>query len=146
MKILFFTFIIFCFMSCDKDDEKIYLNVTDIELIDIGQVNSDLEFNAVPVKNGLQRCRIKTIGIKKENSIETLTACIQGKDLKINVVATPHDFDCNDESCLTMHELFFNLELPKESGEYNVILRINGGVGPGAEFKYKFLPYDGPSI
>lgn len=125
-------------VSCKQDDETVTFDVSNIRLIDVGQITHKFSFDATIVGDSTCECIIRTINIKKGDSIASLNAFIKGNDLHIDIVSSPYDFDCNEDSCFTVHDLYFDLNLLNQK-EYDVTLSINNGCAEGGcpyDFKY----------
>ncbi|MCL1938777.1 MAG: hypothetical protein FWF52_10320 [Candidatus Azobacteroides sp.] len=113
--------------SCSNDngkEEKIYLEVTDITLKDIGKKPSEFEFDIESINDSIQKCIMRTRAIKKNDNVESIKAFIQGKNLNIDVISYPYDFECDNDSCFTVHDVSFNL-IGLNKGYYNVYTRVN---------------------
>jgi hypothetical protein len=120
--------------SCSHDnEEKIFLEVSDISLKDLGKnPPHEFKFDMESINGNVQRCAIRTSAIKKNDNIESIEAFVQGNKLSISVTSYPNDFDWDDTD-LTMHELSFNLT-GINKGSYNVRTRINNN---DIDFHYK---------
>jgi hypothetical protein len=114
--------------SCKENEEDTTsLDVSNINLIDVGHGTSGFDFEAHSVGDSLCECMIRVRNIKKGDSIATFNALLKGNDLTIDIVSSPYDFECNDDSCFTVHELYFNLNIvPKE---YSIFLNVNNICG-----------------
>ncbi|GHT60769.1 hypothetical protein AGMMS50239_10350 [Bacteroidia bacterium] len=116
---------LFLVNSCsDDDEEKIHLEVADIHLKDIGRISAKFEFDITSICDSVKKCTMRTHAIKKNDSIKSIEASIQGNNLNIDVISYPFDFDCADDSCFTVHDISFNL-VGINKGSYNVCARIN---------------------
>lgn len=116
---------LFSVSSCHHDDEReIYLDVADIGLVDIGRIPYEFEFSTETINDNAQRCKIRTRLIKKNDQIKSIKAVVKGNDLTIDVISYPFDFECNEDSCFTVHEVNFDL-IGIKKGTYNVLTRIN---------------------
>lgn len=111
-------------VSCNKEEEIVPLHVSSIRLIDAGQITHNYSFNAAIVGDSTCECKISTVLIKKGDSIATISAFVQGKELHIDITSSPYDFDCNEDSCFTVHDVYFNLNLVNQK-EYYVTPMIN---------------------
>lgn len=136
-KILFILSICFFISCCENEDEITYLDISDVEFIDLGKIPFESSFIAIPNRNGFQECTIRTIGIKKNDNLRSAKAYIKTKSNKlyIDIDSSPHDFDCISDSCFTVHDIKFNL-YGQRSKEYTIIIGINNIYGKG--FKYFF--------
>ena len=126
-KIYFHLILLFLFFvsSCSKkEDEKIYLKISDVVLNDIGRISSNFKFDIMPINDSIKRCTIITRAIQKNDSIKSIEAFIQGNDLNISVISYPNNFDCDDDSCYTVHELSFNV-ICINKGNYDVYSIVN---------------------
>jgi len=124
--------------SCTDEDEKILLNISDIQLNDIGIVHCEFNFDAIPSENSIQKCMVRTGNVKKNDNIKYINGFIQGNKILIDIVSFPYDFDCNDDSCFTVHEVLFNLN-NVNSTSYNIDVRVNF-VSTGS-FNFQFKPF-----
>ena len=125
-KLLALFLIIFC-LSCSNEDETVTLDVSNIKLIDVGQITYNYSFDATFVGDSTCECKIRTVNIKKGDSIASLDAFLKESELYINIISSPYDFDCNLDSCFTVHDLYFDLNLLNQK-EYYVTLSINNGI------------------
>jgi hypothetical protein len=126
-KIYFIVIIVTLFLvdSCYHDEEeKVYLEVADSNLKDIGRISSEFEFDIKSINDTVKKCTMRTRAIKKNDNIESIKVFIQGKNLNIDVISYPFDFDCADDSCFTVHDVSFNL-IGINKGSYNVCTRVN---------------------
>ncbi len=114
-------------VSCKKEVETVNLEVSNIRLVDVGQVNDyNYSVDAAIVGDSTCECKIRTIIIKKGDSIASLNAYTKDNELHIDITSSPFDFDCNEDSCFTYHDLYFNLNLVNKK-EYYVNPWINNG-------------------
>ncbi|WP_297101559.1 hypothetical protein [uncultured Draconibacterium sp.] len=127
MKKLLALFLFIFSLSCSNEDETVTLDVSSIKLMDVGQITYDYSFDATFVGDSTCECKIRTINIKKGDTIASLDAFVKGSELFIDIISSPYDFDCNLDSCLTVHDLYFNLNLLNQK-EYYVTLSINNGI------------------
>ncbi|MBK5215873.1 MAG: hypothetical protein JJE53_03670 [Candidatus Pacebacteria bacterium] len=126
MKNLLLSFLLIIFsVSCTQEDETVTLDVSNIRIIDVGQIAHDYSFDAAIVGDSTCECKISTVLIKKGDSIATLSAFVKGNELHIDIISSPYDFDCNEDSCFTVHDIYFNLNLVNQK-EYYVTPMING--------------------
>lgn len=126
-KIYLFVIIVHLFFvsSCSNDDDKkVYLEVADIHLKDIGRIPAKFEFDIESVNDSVKKCTIITRAIKKNDTIESIKIVMQGKELNIDIISNPYDFDCADDSCFTAHSLNFNI-IYLNKGYYNICTRVN---------------------
>ncbi|MDR0614044.1 MAG: hypothetical protein LBG45_11395 [Dysgonamonadaceae bacterium] len=137
MKNLLLLFILFV-SSCNNDDELMPLHITDIQLTDVGQIHYEFSFDAAPGENGTQKCTVKTLNIKKNDTIKYIDGFIQGEKINIDIVSAPYDFDCNEDSCFTVHNVSFGLNGLKTK-EYNINIRVN--MTSMGNFNYQFKPF-----
>ncbi len=135
MKKLIIILLTFVFISCNDDNEKIILNVSDIKLTDVGQVHYEFNFEATYLNDNIQKCYVRTNLIKKNDTIKYIEALVQGNNLNINIVSSPYDFDCNSEECLSIHDVEFNL-IGLEKGNYVIDVGVNHG--HDKKFNYTF--------
>lgn len=113
--------------SCVEEEEIITLDVSQIKLVDRGRISHQFSFEGEIVGDSITAVRIRTMMIKKGDSINYINASLTGKDLRIDIASTPYDFYCNEDTCFTVHDVYFNLNLAKIE-KYDIDLRINNGV------------------
>ncbi|MDR0613348.1 MAG: hypothetical protein LBG45_07725 [Dysgonamonadaceae bacterium] len=121
------TVALFLASSCSNDDEekKVYLEVTGINLIDIGKIKPfEFLFEIESINDDTVKCTMRTRLIKKNDNLESIEVFTQGNNLNIVVTSYPFDFDCADAGCFTAHDLSFNLTDIKK-GSYNVCTVVN---------------------
>ncbi len=136
MKSLLLFLMVLFLVSCDNDDERIPLNITDIQLTDMGQIHYEFNFDAAPGENGIQKCIIRTVNIKKNDSIKFIEGFVQGNKINIDIVSSPYDFDCDLDTCLTVHDLRFNLNGLKAK-EYNLNIWVNYSHVYNSNYQFK---------
>ena len=123
--------------SCDKEEnEKIQLNITNVELIDVGKIHYEFNFQSVLKENindnNVYKCIIRTLDITKGDSIKSIDAYIKGDELTIYVNSYPNNFfdcfdescNCFDETCFTVHDLSFYLYGLKQQ-KYKMTIYVN---------------------
>jgi len=111
-------------LSCDNEDEKRSLNVTNIKLEDIGRVPFEYSFNAASKGNETFECAVKTIHISRNDTIKYIDASITNNTITLYIVSSPHDFDCDGDSCRSIHNLSFDL-FPLKQKQYKFDIFIN---------------------
>ncbi|MEG2600060.1 MAG: hypothetical protein RSA66_11375 [Muribaculaceae bacterium] len=118
---------LFFVSSCNKnkdEDEKIHLESTLIDLIDIGRIKPyEFRFDLKIINDKICQCKIRTRHMTKDDEIESINAILQGNNLNIDIISYPFDWDCND--CFTAHDITFNL-IGINKGKYNISVKING--------------------
>lgn len=127
MKIFLLSLLLIICISCAKEVETVTLVVSNIRLIDVGQISHNYSFDAVIVGDSTCECKIRTVNIKKGDSIASLNAFVKGNELHIDIISSPYDFSCMEDSCFTVHDLYFDLNLINQK-EYYVTPSINNGV------------------
>jgi len=117
--------ILFLVSSCSKkEDEKVNIKVTDIELKDMGRIPYEFIFDIKSINDSIKQCTIRTRVIHKNDTIQSIEVFVQKNNLNIDVISSPFDFDCSDDSCFTVHDVNFNL-INIDKGFYNVCTRVN---------------------
>lgn len=140
MKIVTILFTLLFLNLCSKEEEKVNLKVSDIYLDDIGRTPpTDFKFDIESISDNVQKCSIRTRSIKKNDTIQSIEAFIIDNNLNIDVISSPYDFDCRDDSCFTAHNLSFNLN-NFNVGSYNITIRINL-ITQVPTFQYTIYPY-----
>jgi hypothetical protein len=99
---------VFFFASCDDHVKRIDFEIGNVKLIDVGKVDRNFKFESL-YSNDTLTCKIHTISIKKNDTIASIKAFYEDKFLNIVVFSSPYYFDCNADSCFTMHDLKFDL-------------------------------------
>jgi hypothetical protein len=116
--------------GCNKHhhvDKRIYYEVADLQLTDVGLIPSKkFEFESSLNKDSLF-CRIRTRNIKKNDTIASAQAYTEDDILIVYILSSPYDFDCNEDSCMSVHDLTFTI-IGINKGEYTAQLYINSGV------------------
>ncbi len=125
MKKLTVILLIVFLTGCDKDNERRKdLKVEDINLIDIGRgETAENKFEKNLVGDTLH-CKIRTLYIKKNDTIAYINAFIEKNVLNISAVSSPYDFDCNADSCFTIHDLSFKV-IGVNKNNYPINIWIN---------------------
>lgn len=128
---------LFLVSSCSKDEkeeEKVYLEVTDIDLQDIGRTTDQYTFETESIDDNVQKCKIRTRWIKKDDEIDFIKVFVQGNYLQIDITSYPFDWANTDINSYTVHDLSFNLTGLKK-GSYRVYTNVNGN--ERKEFQYQ---------
>jgi len=122
MKYVVIFFIVFLMGCNEKEDQPVSLIVRNIELDDIGRIPYNFQFDAVSEEDHIVKCRIRTLYIKKNDRIKSIDALNKEKALVINIISYPYDFNC--DTCLTVHDLYFELIGLKQQ-KYDINISIN---------------------
>jgi hypothetical protein len=125
MRKLAFIFMIFSLIACKKEDVKIPLKIENIQVIDMGHLQEKYAFTASFKNDSVCACTLRTIYIKVGDTLESMDAWVKGDLLTIDVNSLPYDFDCNVDSCFTIHDVKFDLK-GLEHRSYTVDIGVNG--------------------
>lgn len=138
--LILFISLIILFIACKKEEDRINLAIEDIELVDIGRGSYECSFEAHPQENGIQECMIRTKNIKKNDTIKYTEAFLQGDNLTINITSSPYDFDCNEDNCITVHDIKFKLKITP--GKYTINIGVNNIYLLHSNYKYNFRKFN----
>ncbi|MDR2118449.1 MAG: hypothetical protein LBP25_02785 [Tannerellaceae bacterium] len=128
MKKMFVILTVVFLTGCNRQhvEKRVYYEVTDVRLTDMGRVSSKFEFDSSLNKDSLY-CRIITRSIKKNDTLSTVQAYTEDDILTVYILSSPYDFDCNTDSCMSVHEVRFTV-IGINKGDYTAHLSVNNGV------------------
>lgn len=119
--------------SCAKTiiiEEPTHFEVSETDLKDIGNENAKFIFEITKIDSSTQRCTFTAPVVTKNDTIKTIEAFVKEKDLFINIITSPFDWDCLNGDCYSWHEISFNMKDMKK-GTFKVQINVNNSNRPG---------------
>ena len=134
MRKVILLFLIFSVFGCDEEEHSIILDVENASLVPVGQVHYEFSFETKARKDTLQCC-IVTNGIRKNDTIKSITASVLKNSLTVYIDTSPNDF-CLEESCWLVHNVYFDL-IGVPYGIYDADICINSMHEKDIFFEFK---------
>lgn len=114
-------------MGCDTEvynHPTIDLEVSNIDLKPIGQINLNEDFYAY-LHNDTMKCKLITMGVFKNDTIEKISVTLNNKTILVEVIASGNDFPPQSEDLL-FQKIEFNA-IGVESGTYSTKIHTKTG-------------------